>query len=67
MHYTPDVKALVYSEINFVSTSVRMPQVKVAYDLDALFDEVSAEVCTMFVGEVTAQMILPVVRQAQMV
>lgn len=67
MHYIPDVKALVYSEINFVSTSVRMPQTQVSYDLDALFDEVSSEVFAMFVGEMTEQMILPVVRQAQMV
>lgn len=67
MHYTPDVKALVYNEINFVSTSVPMSQVKVSYDVDALFDEVSVEVFRMFVGEVSEQMVLPVVRQAQTV
>lgn len=67
MNYTPDVKSLDYSDLNFVSTSARMAQTKVFYDVDALYDEVSAEVFALFIGEVTQQMTLEVVRQAQMV
>ncbi len=67
MHYSPDPKALVYRELNFVSTLVKTAQPKVSYDLDALYDEVSPEIYALFVGEAVEQLSLEVVRQAQMV
>lgn len=65
MNYSPDVKALVYSELNFISS--RIPQTKVVYDLDTLYDEVSAEIFGLFIGEPVQQLTLEVVRQAQAV
>lgn len=51
MSFTPDPKALVYSELQFVSTTVPMPQPKSLVDYDSLYDEVSSEIFAIFVGE----------------
>lgn len=51
MSYTPNPKALVYQELQFVSTSVPMPQAKTLVDYDLLYDDVSSEIFAIFVGE----------------
>ena len=51
MSYTPNPKALVYQELQFVSTSVPMPQAKTLVDYDSLYDDVSSEIFAIFVGE----------------
>lgn len=67
MQYFPDAKALVYSELNFVSTVEGLTEIKVSYDMDALLDEVSQAVFALFIGEPRSIEALEVVRQAQMV
>ena len=67
MQYFPDAKALVYSELNFVSTVDGVTEIKVSYDMDALLDEVSQAVFALFIGEPRSIEALEVVRQAQMV
>ena len=47
MIYSPNPKALVYSELQFISSSVPMPETKVSYDI--IFDEVANEVHSLFV------------------
>ncbi|WP_303672555.1 hypothetical protein [Vampirovibrio chlorellavorus] len=67
MEYFPNAKALVYGELNFVSTVNGLTEIKVSYDMDALLDEVSNEVFALFIGEPRPTAALEVVRQAQMV
>lgn len=50
MSYTPNPKSLVYTELQFISTSVPMPKVKPAVDYELIYDEVSTEIYTLFVG-----------------
>ena len=60
MMYTPDPKSLVYSQLQFISTSVPMPQAKTSVDFETLYDEVSSEIFALFVGvesELTAEAI----------
>ena len=52
MIYSPDAKALVYSEIQFVSVAAPKGKTRVYVDLDRLFDEVSAEINALYFGEV---------------
>ena len=51
MSNMPNPKSLVYSELQFVSTSVPMPKVKPAVDYELMYDEVSSEIYALFVGE----------------
>jgi hypothetical protein len=51
MNYIPNAKALVYSEIYFVSLAVPQSEVRVQVDLDRIYDEVSAEISTLYFGE----------------
>lgn len=67
MQYFPNVNALVYGELNFVSTVNGLTETKVSYDMDALLDEVSKEVFALFIGEPRPTVALEVVRQAQLV
>jgi hypothetical protein len=46
MMYIPNPKALVYSELYFISTSV--PQARIT--IDAIFDDVSNEIFALFVA-----------------
>lgn len=49
MMYTPDVKSLVFSELNFISTVKSVGQ-QAKISMDAIFDEVSDEIFALFVG-----------------
>jgi hypothetical protein len=49
MHYIPDPKALVYSELQFISTAFPRATVEVSYD--AIFDEVSGEIYNLYIAE----------------
>lgn len=51
MNYLPEAKALVYNEMHFVSVAVPKGQDRVYVDLDRLYDEVSAEISTLYFGE----------------
>lgn len=51
MSYTPNPQALVYAELQFVSTSVPMPKAKPSVDYELIYDEVSSEIFALFVGE----------------
>jgi len=53
MIYSPDAKALVYNEIQFVSVAAPKGQARVYVDLDRIFDDVSAEINALYFGEVT--------------
>jgi hypothetical protein len=60
MMYTPDPKSLVYSQLQFISTSVPLPQAKISVDIEAIYDEVSSEIFALFVGvesQITAEAI----------
>jgi hypothetical protein len=48
--YTPDPKSLVYSQLQFVSTSVPVPQAKISVDIERIYDDVSSEIFALFVG-----------------
>ena len=50
MMYTPDPKSLVYSQLQFISTSVPMPQAKISVEIESIYDEVSSEIFALFVG-----------------
>ena len=52
MNYLPNPKALVYSEIEFISVAGSQKKGVVSFDVDRLFDEVSAEIQTLFLGGV---------------
>lgn len=65
MQYFPDAKALVYSNLNFVSTVDGVAEIKVAYDMDTLLDEVSQQVFALFIGEPKSTEALEVIRQTQ--
>lgn len=52
MNYVPNPKALVYREIQFISTSVAtLPAQEDGFDWDSLHDAVSSEIFNLFVGE----------------
>jgi hypothetical protein len=63
MSYLSDLEILVFSDLNFISTVVNSFKVHVTYNLEALFDEVSAEVLPLFVAQRPLQLAL----QAQVV
>jgi hypothetical protein len=52
MIYSPDAKSLIYSEIQFVSIAAPKGKTRVYVDLDRIFDEVSAEITTLYFGDV---------------
>jgi hypothetical protein len=51
MIYLPDVKSLVYDEMQFISVAAPKGQKRVYVDLDRIYDEVSAEINMLYLGE----------------
>jgi hypothetical protein len=62
--YIPDAKALVYQELNFISTAVGL-KTSIAPSYDDIFDEVSQEIYNEFV--VTQQERIQPIHPAQTV
>ena len=52
MIYVPDVKSLVYGELQFISTAV--PVKAPVISMDAIIDEVSREIFDLFISEEAA-------------
>jgi hypothetical protein len=48
--YTPDPKSLVYSQLQFISTSVPMPQAEISLEIEKIYDDVATEILALFVG-----------------
>lgn len=53
MNYSPETNVLVYNEMHFISVAAPKGQSRVYVDLDRLYDEVSAEISTLYFGETT--------------
>lgn len=51
MIYSPDAKALVYSEIQFISVASPKGQTRVYVDLDRMYDDVFSEITSLYFGE----------------
>jgi len=51
--YTPDAKALIFQELDFISTGVAGRNTAIAYD--RLFDEVAQEIFSEFVATEPAE------------
>lgn len=51
MIYSPDAKALVYNEIQFISVASPKGQTRVYVDLDRMYDDVFSEITSLYFGE----------------
>jgi|GEM_PF-5719442 len=51
MIYSPDAKALVYNEIQFISVASPKGKTRVYVDLDRMYDDIFSEISNLYFGE----------------